>query len=70
MVTAQKTTKMVAEDCGDLPHSLEILHQLTEDDPGRILQFCETITDHITCNAGYISCTCCSDECIFNSLEQ
>lgn len=47
------------------PYKLQILHELTEDDPDRRIEFCELMTDRIAAQPELLKNICFSDECTF-----
>lgn len=47
------------------PYKLKMLHELTEDDPDRRLEFCELMAVRLNRNRNYHKWICFSDECTF-----
>lgn len=79
VVNPQQSTKHVADACNISrtsvkkilkrhkfhPYKMKILHELTEDDPDRRLEFCEIMSERITRNPNYLRNICFSDESTF-----
>ena len=47
------------------PYKIQMVHQLTEDDPDRRVQFCEIMAERVERQPTYVRNICFSDECTF-----
>ena len=79
VVSPQQNTKDVADTCNISrssvkkilkcnkfhPYNMRIVHELTEDDPDRRLQFCEIMAQKMEENPNYLRHICFSDESTF-----
>lgn len=59
------TVKRVLKKHKFHPYKIQMVHQLTEDDPDRRMEFCEVMTERIGRQPAYVKNICFSDECTF-----